>query len=167
VKSDDPLRYLAHYPPTVLSQVRELIAGERLGAWLAARYPDPPVVTNDRALYQYVMELKTAYLKTAPPLSRICFDDKIATLHGALGQHAYVTRVQGPKLKAKNQLRVASVLKECAPQFLKMVVVHELSHLREREHNKPFYQLCCRIEPMYHEYELGLRLYLTARDLAR
>lgn len=161
------MRYLAHYPPGILAQVKELIANERLEAWLAERYPDPPEVTNDRALYQYVMELKSAHLKTAPPLSRICFDDKIATLHGALGQHAYVTRVQGPKLKAKNQLRVASVLKESPPQFLRMVVVHELAHLREREHNKPFYQLCCRIEPMYHEYELGLRLYLTARELGR
>jgi predicted metal-dependent hydrolase len=161
-----PLKYLGQYPASLLSQVRELIASNSLGEWLAERYPGSPVVTNDRTLYEYVMRIKNAHLKTAPPLSKICFDDKIATLHRSLGQHAYVTRVQGQKLKAKNELRVASLLKETPPQFLRMVVVHELAHLRERQHDKAFYQLCCRIEPNYHTYELGLRLYLTHRELA-
>jgi predicted metal-dependent hydrolase len=28
-----------------------------------------------------------------------------------------------------------------------MIVVHELAHLREREHDRAFYQLCCHMEP--------------------
>jgi predicted metal-dependent hydrolase len=160
-----PLPYLSDYPPELVAQVRELISTRRLGRWLADRYPERAVITNDGALYQYVMALKNQHLKTAAPLRRICFDDKLSTLHRSLGQHAYVTRVQGRNLKSYNELRIASVFKETAPQFLKMVVVHELAHLREREHNKAFYQLCCRMESNYFEYEFGLRLYLTQREL--
>jgi predicted metal-dependent hydrolase len=160
-----PLQYLSDYPSDLLNQVRELIATNALGSWLLEHYPNPAVVTNDKALYQYVMGLKNAHLKTAPPLGKICFDDKISTLNRSLGLHTYVTRVQGQNLKRKNELRVASLFKETPPQFLRMVVTHELAHLREREHNKAFYQLCCRIEPNYFQYEFGLRLYLTHRDL--
>jgi UTP pyrophosphatase len=159
------LPYLADYPPELVEQVRELISTRRLDSWLMNRYPERAVVTNDGALYQYVMALKNQHLKTAAPLRRICFDDKLTTLYRSLGQHAYVTRVQGRNLKSHNELRISSLFKETPPQFLKMVVVHELAHLREREHNKAFYQLCCRMESNYFEYELGLRLYLTQREL--
>ena len=42
-----------------------------------------------------------------------------------------------------------------------MIVVHELAHLKEREHNRAFYQLCCYMQDDYHQVELDLRLYLT------
>jgi hypothetical protein len=48
--------------------------------------------------------------------------------------------------------------------ILRMVVVHELAHLREKDHNKAFYQLCQYMEPQYHQLELDLRLFLTWRD---
>jgi predicted metal-dependent hydrolase len=162
--AEPDLKYLAHYPPELIEQVRELLARDQVGALLAERYPDPPEITTDRALYQYVMGLKSTHLKTAPPLSRICFDDKLSTLHRSLGQHAYISRVQGQRLKAKNELYVASLFKTTPPEFLRMVVVHELAHLREREHNKAFYQLCCHLEPNYHQYEFDLRLFLTHRE---
>ncbi len=163
---DSALRYLQHYPEPLLGQARELLQSGRAGELLAERYPDAPTVTNDRALYDYVMELKNRHLKTAPPLSRIAFDERLSTLHRSLGQHAYVSRVQGQRLKAKNELYVASLFKTTPPEFLRMVAVHELAHLREREHNKAFYQLCCHMEPSYHQYEFDLRLYLTHRELA-
>jgi len=46
-----------------------------------------------------------------------------------------------------------------------MIVVHELAHLKETEHNKAFYQLCEYMLPDYHQREFDLRLYLTWRDL--
>ena len=49
--------------------------------------------------------------------------------------------------------------------FLKMIVVHELAHLKEREHNKAFYQLCRHMEPDYAQLEFDLRLYLTALEM--
>ena len=49
--------------------------------------------------------------------------------------------------------------------FLKMIVVHELAHFKEKEHNKAFYKLCQHMEPNYHQYEFDLRLYLTQMEL--
>jgi predicted metal-dependent hydrolase len=46
-----------------------------------------------------------------------------------------------------------------------MIVVHELAHLRERDHTKAFDRLCESMEPEYHQLELDLRLWLTAREL--
>ncbi|MHB1589998.1 MAG: YgjP-like metallopeptidase domain-containing protein [Sulfuricella sp.] len=46
-----------------------------------------------------------------------------------------------------------------------MIAVHELAHLKEREHDKAFYQLCAHMEPEYHQNEFNLRLYLTHVDL--
>ncbi len=45
-----------------------------------------------------------------------------------------------------------------------MIVVHELAHLREKDHNKAFYKLCQHMLPEYHQYEFDLRIYLTWRD---
>lgn len=73
--------------------------------------------------------------------------------------------MQGGKLKAKKEIRIASLFKEAAPEFLRMIVVHELAHLRERDHNKAFYQLCQHMEPAYHQLEFDLRVYLTYREL--
>ena len=47
-----------------------------------------------------------------------------------------------------------------------LIVVHELAHLKERDHDKAFYQLCLHMEPQYHQYEFDLRLYLTQLDLS-
>ena len=46
-----------------------------------------------------------------------------------------------------------------------MIVVHELAHLREKAHNKAFYNLCAHMEPSYHQLEFDVRLYLTHIDL--
>ena len=45
------------------------------------------------------------------------------------------------------------------------LVVHELAHLKEMEHNKAFYQLCTHMLPDYHQLEFDLRVYLTWREL--
>ena len=46
------------------------------------------------------------------------------------------------------------------------VVVHELAHLKEREHDKAFYQLCRHMEPEYHQFEFDLRAYLTLLEVS-
>ena len=76
-----------------------------------------------------------------------------------------VSRVQGSKLKAKREIRIAALFKEAPADFLRMVVVHELAHLKEREHGKAFYALCQHMEPAYHQLESDLRLWLTAREI--
>ena len=41
----------------------------------------------------------------------------------------------------------------------------QMANLKEKEHNKAFYQLCCHMEPAYHQLEFDLRLWLTEREL--
>jgi predicted metal-dependent hydrolase len=50
------------------------------------------------------------------------------------------------------------------PEFLRMIVVHELAHMKEREHDKAFYHLCRHMEPDYPQLEFDLRAYLTYLD---
>jgi predicted metal-dependent hydrolase len=161
----NPLKYLQAYPPALQDQVRQLIASNRLGDYLHQRYPERHAVQSDKALYSYAQGLKQEYLRNAPNLDKVLFDNRLDLTHRALGLHTAVSRVQGGKLKAKKEIRIASLFKEAAPQFLKMIVVHELAHLKEAEHNKAFYQLCEYMQPGYHQLEFDLRVYLTYREL--
>jgi predicted metal-dependent hydrolase len=96
----------------------------------------------------------------------VTYDGKIQVMRHALGTHTFVSRVQGGKLKAKHEIRIASVFRDAPVEFLKMIVVHELAHLREKEHNKAFYQLCQCMEPAYHQLEFDTRLFLTHVEMA-
>ncbi len=156
-----PLKYLSGYPATITDQVQRLIDTEKLRAVLLKRYPYTHEIKNDKALYVYVMELKNRYLRQSNPISKIVYDDKIDVLHQALGLHAFVSRVQGSKLKAKNEIRIGVVFKSAPLEFLRMIVIHELAHLREKQHNKAFYKLCEHMEPNYHQLELDSRIYMT------
>jgi predicted metal-dependent hydrolase len=160
-----PLKYLQAYPAALQDKVRELIAQQRLGEHLARRYPDRHDVQSDKALYAYTAALKQQYLKNAPGIDKVLYDSKLDVVQRALGLHTAISRVQGGKLKAKKEIRVASVFKAAAPEFLNMIVVHELAHLKEHDHNKAFYQLCTYMLPDYHQLELDLRIYLTWREL--
>jgi predicted metal-dependent hydrolase len=160
------LKYLAGYPPHVLQQVQGLIDQGKLVEVLAQRYPDQHEVRSDTALYDYVMDLKARHMRNADQINKVAYDNKLKVISHALGTHTAVSRVQGGKLKAKREIRVASLFKEAPAEFLRMIVVHELAHLKEKGHDKAFYQLCTHMEPQYHQYEFDLRLYLTAQDLA-
>jgi UTP pyrophosphatase len=160
-----PLKYLAGYPEDLLAQVRQLIDQGKLADVIARRYPEPHEVRTDKALYDYVTELKERHLRKADPLSKVAYDSKLKVIQHALGTHTAISRVQGGKLKAKREIRVASLFREAPAPFLNMIVVHELAHLKEREHDKAFYQLCTYMLPDYHQVEFDLRLYLTALDL--
>ena len=155
------LRYLNGYPAEALGQVQRMLNEGRVGDWLMQRYPQAHGVRTDKVLYDYVQDLKAEYLRSAEPLSKVAFDSKLHVVKNALGTHTTVSRVQGSKLKAKREIRVASLFKDTPEPFLKMIVVHELAHLREREHDKAFYQLCTHMEPGYHQLEFEVRIYLT------
>ncbi|WP_419737354.1 M48 family metallopeptidase [Pseudomonas sp. COR18] len=159
------LKYLQAYPASLQEQVRQMIAQDRLGAYLSQRYPGRHAVQSDKALYGYVLDLKQEHLRTAPAIDKVLFDNRLDLTHRALGLHTAISRVQGGKLKAKKEIRIASLFREAAPEFLRMIVVHELAHLKESEHNKAFYQLCEYMQPGYHQLEFDLRVYLTWRDL--
>ena len=160
----DPLKYLVGYPDHLQAQVHALIAQDRLGKILAEKYPEPHGVRNDRQLYDYVQELKDRHLRKAVPLGKVLYDSKLQLMKHALGTHTTISRVQGARLKSSRELRIATVFRDAPAEFLKMIVVHELAHLKEAEHNKAFYQLCTHMAPDYHQLEFDLRLYLTHLD---
>jgi predicted metal-dependent hydrolase len=155
------MKYLGAYPAALRAQVEQLMAQGRLGDWLLKRYGGVHGIRNDRALYDYVSGLKSEFLRNAEPLAKVAFDNKLHVIRNALGTHTTISRVQGSKLKAKREIRVASLFKEVPIEWLRMIVVHELAHTKERAHDKAFYQLCTHMEPDYHQLEFDLRLYLT------
>jgi len=159
------LPFLGGYPAATLDQVRELIAQGKLGDHLARRYPDRHAVRNDGALYEHAMALKQRYLRNAPPLAKVAYDNRLQIDRRALGTLTTVSRVQGGQLKAKREVRVAALFKDAPADMLQMIVVHELAHLKERDHDKAFYALCEHMLPDYHQIEFDTRLYLTWRAL--
>jgi len=159
------LRYIAVYGEETTSQVAKIIEQERLTKLLLSRYEKRHTVTTDKALYEYTMALKNEYLKKSQPLSKVIYDSKIHIIHDALGLHTYVCRVQGAKIKSKNEIRVGSIFKNTPLEFLRMIVVHELAHLKEKEHNKAFYKLCTHMEPSYGQYEFDMRLYMIHLEI--
>lgn len=159
------LKYLAGYSEKVTQQVGQLIDEDKLAGVLLKKYPAAHEVRTDRMLYDFTVGIKNKFLRNSQPLSKVAYDGKISLLHDALGVHTFVSRVQGAKLKSKNEIRIASVFKLAPIEFLNMIVVHELAHLKERAHDKAFYQLCEHMEPDYHQLEFDMRLYLTCLDL--
>jgi len=157
--------YLAGYPPQWLAPVQALIDSGRLGESLRRRYPEDHAVRSDRALVDYVAALKRQYLRSAPPLAKVAYDARLHIVRNALGTHTAASRVQGTQLKAKREIRIASLFKQAPAPFLRMIVVHELAHLKVLAHDKAFYALCTHMEPAYHQLEFDLRLWLTALEL--
>jgi predicted metal-dependent hydrolase len=158
------LKYLAQYSETTREQVAALIKTEKLPHFLKQKYPVAHNHKTDKALYDYTLDIKSSYLKKTQPISKVIYDGKIHVINNALGMHTFASRVQGSKLKSKNEIRVASMFKDVPEPFLRMIIVHELAHLKEKEHNKAFYKLCEHMEPAYHQLEFDTRLYLTCID---
>ncbi|HCH01357.1 MAG TPA: metal-dependent hydrolase [Vibrio sp.] len=159
------LKYLQGYPDAVLSQVKTLIEQGKLAKWVESKYPQMHNLKTKKALYDYTMAIKNRYLKKSSPLSKVIYDPKIHVVNHALGLHTFVSRNHGGKLKAKNEIRIASIFKDAPEPLLRILVVHELAHIKEKEHNKAFYALCCHMEPDYHQLEFDARLFLTYKEL--
>ena len=121
----DSLKYLNHYPQAVKGQVLELIKQDKLAKHLLNKYPSSHSKKTDKALFSYINELKNTHMKKVAPLSKAIYDGKINVIHNALGTHHFISRVQGNKLKAKNEIRVSSMFKKVPQEFLEMIAVHE------------------------------------------
>ena len=158
------LKYLNGYDAKLQSQIEMLIVQDKLGEYILSRHQETHSYTSDKSLYNYVMELKNKHMKSSSPIAKVMYDTKIRDVHAALGTHTFVSRVQGGKLKAKHEIRISHVFKNVPESFLRMIVTHELAHLKVKEHNKAFYKLCTHIEPDYHQLEFDFRLYLTYKD---
>lgn len=161
----DSLKYISHYPESIKKQVQELIKENKLALHLKNKYPTAHTIKTDKALFTYANDIKNSSIKNAPTLSKVLYDGKINVIHNALGTHHIISRVQGSKLKSKNEIRISSIFKNAPLEFLEMIVVHELAHFKEREHGKAFYSLCLYMQPSYHQVEFDVRLYLTQMEI--
>ncbi|MDO8438628.1 MAG: metal-dependent hydrolase, partial [Telluria sp.] len=94
------LKYLSAYPDQTRAQVAQLIEQNKLGEVLTKRYPAVHGIRTDKALYDYVQDLKSEFLRNAEPINKVAFDSKIQVIQHALGLHTAISRVQGNKLKA-------------------------------------------------------------------
>lgn len=159
------LKYLSSYSLAIQDQISSMIEADTLGHFLLKKYPQKHTINNDKMLREYVMDLKNKHLKKSSPLSKIIYDKKIHVVNNALGLHTFISRVQGNKLKSKNEIRISDMFKSAPEAFLEMIVVHELAHLRIKDHDKAFYQLCQYMLPEYHQLEFEMRLYLTQLEL--
>ncbi|MAC84963.1 MAG: metal-dependent hydrolase [Arcobacter sp.] len=157
------MKYLQHYPANLQEQIKTLLEQKKLDKYIKSKYPTAHTVKSDKALYEYVNELKNQYFKKYQ-ISKVLYDGKINVINNALGMHTFVSRVQGNKLKAKNEIRVATLFKNTPEKFLEMIVVHELAHLKQKEHDKAFYNLCTFMMEDYHQVEFDLRVYLLYMD---
>ena len=155
------MKYLQAYPESAREQASHLLSENRLGAWLLQKYPEPHGLRSDSALFGYVQELKSQFLRGEESLSKICYDSKIQVMKHALGLHKTISRIQGHKLKTKHEIHIATLFRDAPLAFLRMIVVHELAHLRHSQHDKAFYKLCSHMEPAYAQLEFELRLYLS------
>ncbi|MCG6200577.1 M48 family metallopeptidase [Psychromonas antarctica] len=159
------LEYINHYPVNIVEQVRSLIEKNKLRDYLKSKYPYKHAISSEKALYDFVLDYKKRYLKQSSPISKVSYDSKLQLVKHALGTHTYISRVQGGKLKAKQEIRIASLFKETPQALLDMIVVHELAHLKEKDHNKAFYKLCLHMLPDYYQLELDTRLFLIEYEL--
>ena len=160
-----PLKYLSSYSIEVQEQIRTMIEQNTLEHFLLKKHPKVHDVNNDKMLREYVMNLKNIHLRKSSPLSKVIYDKKIHVVNNALGMHTFISRVQGNKLKSKNEIRISDVFKTAPEAFLEMIVVHELAHIRIKPHDKAFYQLCEHMLADYHQLEFEMRLYLTQLEL--
>lgn len=153
-------QFLPGYPAHLQAQVLQMLAQDTLGTYIQQRYPQPHAIQSDKALYDFCSDLKQRYLKNAPLLDKVHFDNRMTVEKQTLGLNTAISRVQGGKLKAKKEIRISAFFKTAPQAFLQMIVVHELAHLKERNHDKAFYQLCLHMEPNYMQYEFDCRVYL-------
>lgn len=57
-----PPNFLAGYPVALVTQIHQLIEQDKLGDVLLRKYPQAHAVRSDKALYDYVQEIKGDYL---------------------------------------------------------------------------------------------------------
>jgi UTP pyrophosphatase len=157
-------KYIQHYSLALQDQVRQLQAQNKLGDYLQTRYPESHTIQTSRALFVYCNDIKQRYMRNISALAKVAYDSRLTMQHHAFGLNTSISRIQGGKLIAKKEIRISDIFKEVPEAFLRMIIVHELAHLKERNHNKAFYQLCEHMEPNYHQLEFDCRVYLTWKE---
>jgi UTP pyrophosphatase len=159
-----PIPQLAGYPAELQAQAEALLKSGELGNRLLKLYPESHKIHSSKDLHDYTQELKARYMRNAAPLSKVTYDSKLRTVSQALGLHLTAQRIHGSRMNKRREIRIATVFKDAPAPFLRMIVVHELAHMKHADHDANFYRLCCNMEPNYHQLEFDLRLYLCTLE---
>ena len=155
---------LQGYPPELQSQAEAMLAAGTLGKLLETKYPVRHDVRSNKQLFDYVQALKARHMRKAAPLAKVAYDSSLRSVHNALGLHVTKSRMHGSRVQKRRAIRVAAVFKDAPEEFLRMIVVHELAHMKYQDHSPAFYKLCCNLEPDYHQLEFDFRLYLCVLE---
>jgi len=153
--------YFQGYPQNIKDQVEQLRADGQVKSYLLKKYPSGHQINTDKQLFEYANGLKQQFMKKSPHINRVKYEKQKDLIRHALGTHTFISRNHGGKLKSKHEIRVALSLKSAPEEMLKMLVVHELAHFKEKDHNKAFYNLCEYMQPNYCEVELDTLLFLS------
>lgn len=153
------LSIIEHYSQDLKNKVEQMLVNDELTLYLANRYQGTHSITTDKALFKYTQEMKKHFMKKAPPLHKVVYDDKIDRVYNALGLNK--------SSSAHREIRISSLFKTAPLEFLDMIVIHELAHLKELDHNKRFYNLCKHMDSDYMQLEFDLRLYLINKAIKK
>ena len=157
------LAFLDTYPDKVQNKIRTLIEEDGLDAYLNDLYPEKHKINTDKALFAYVQNLRKTYMRKAPPAHKVVFEDKNETVYNALGDTINDLILTDNGHKIKNVIRIAELFQNAPLELFHMVVVHELAHTKEREHDRNFFRLCRHMDDDYEQHEFDLRLYLLSQ----
>lgn len=157
------LAFLDEYPDKVQNKIRTIIEEDKLEAYLEDLYPEKHKINTDKALFEYVQDLRKKYMKKAAPAHKVVFEDKNETIFNALGDNINDLILFDNGHKIKNVIRIAEFYQNAPVELFHMVVVHELAHIKEREHDNNFFRLCKHMDGDYDQHEFDLRLYLYSK----
>lgn len=158
--------YFSGYPEPILLQLAALYEANKIGQYLVNKYPNCHDVVSEKALFERVNQYKQRYLKNAPNLSSVKYKKQQQLVANALGTHTFRIKQHGNKLKKSHEIAIAEQLKYAPEALLDVLIVHELAHFKEKDHNKAFYNLCTHMLRDYHQLELDLRLFVLECEIA-
>ncbi len=157
------LSFLESCSDKVQDKIRTIIEDDGLEAYLEDLYPENHSINTDKALFAYAQEIRKKYMKKAKPAHKVVFDESDDTVYNALGDNINDLILADNGHKIKNVIRIASLFKSAPAELFHMVVVHELAHLKEREHGKNFFRLCHYMDDDYDQHEFDLKLFLISK----
>jgi predicted metal-dependent hydrolase len=148
--------YFQDYPQHIRDHFEPIIQSGRIRSYLLKKYPHGHKINSDKQLYEYANELKQNFMKKSPQINKAKYGKQKNLIFDALGTHTLVNR--------KQEVRIAESLKDAPEEILRMLVVHELAHFKEKDHNTAFYNLCEYMHPDYCDVEVDTLLYLMLLD---
>ena len=123
---------LRGYPDHIVTPVNQMIENHRFEIWFEQRYPERHDIKSDKSLYDFTLTIKNRFMRKSSTISKVVYDKKIHVINNSLGLHSYVNRAHGSKIKSKNEIRISDIFRNAPEELLRMLVVHELAHLKEK-----------------------------------